>query len=263
MTLQPGTQLREWTLERELGRGAEGVVWAAATAEGKRAALKIGGLKSPIFYELTTIRRVGAHPNVCALAGGEGVDNEAKLKWFPMEMMDAPLSHLRGADADIGAVARAMIRALRQVHAAGFVFRDVSPNNILTRGAGAATEYKLSDFGCARETAFPGMARFEGTPDYVAVGVIEGGMAPQHDLESLAYVLFWLGGGALPWAGQKIPARATKRQLAMYATERRHMSPQLEAAMDPAVRGLLRASRGDQSDQIDYDALLGLWGDNI
>jgi serine/threonine protein kinase len=91
---------------------------------------------------------------------------------------------------DADRLAAELLDALRQIHGAGVVHRDVKPANILVDGAGMA---KLTDFGIARPadaTQLTQTGQVIGTLAYMAPEVKEGHEADQRsDLYSLGVVL--------------------------------------------------------------------------
>ena len=135
-------------------------------------------------------------------------------------------------------VGRGAIRALRQLHLAGFVHNDIKPANLLL-GAGSSTlqptRLHLIDFGsCTRvqgHATAPGACDGErgdaheslpplaagpiGTAMFASVAADEGGVTrPSDDIESLVYTLTYLAAGRLPWMGTSDDeAVAMKRDL--------------------------------------------------
>jgi len=134
------------------------------------------------------------------LAGGSLARRRPVRRGRPVAAPSATLRHWLEGVAD----------ALDQVHAAGFVHRDVKPDNILFDGRGEA---QLGDFGIATfvrrseaevevpggELVGPGLTAVGhaiGTPEYMAPEIIAGrdvdGRADQY---ALAVVVFeWLAG---------------------------------------------------------------------
>ncbi len=153
MTLPPDA-IPGFRIERELGRGASGVVYVAQElALGRLVALKVlhaGVADSPevrarFEREVRAAARVD-HPGIVpVLATGE---SEGRL-WYSMELIDGPTLEKALADAPLGhlpparaaRIALALSRALAAAHAAGVTHRDVKPGNVaLLRDVVSPTE---------------------------------------------------------------------------------------------------------------------------
>jgi len=95
----------------------------------------------------------------------------------------------------VSLVAYEVLLILKQVHCAGVIHRDVKPSHIVLSKNGT---FLLIDFGVA--TTKTSNISFAGTVDYASMRALLG--RPPHvkdDLESLAYSLFFLAQGFLPW----------------------------------------------------------------
>jgi serine/threonine-protein kinase len=134
--------------------------------------------------------------------------------WMAMELMDRGTAHQlckkRGALPLSWClhIADGLLAGLQQVHAAGYVHRDVKPANILLDSRGGV---KLGDFGILRETnsdlTLPGSAL--GTLAFMSPEQTDDAtrVTPRSDLFSLGATLVALSTGRPP------------RQLAWMATE--------------------------------------------
>jgi serine/threonine protein kinase len=99
------------------------------------------------------------------------------------------------AEAQAAAIAAPLLDGLEVVHKAGFLHRDIKPNNIYVRDDGSPV---LLDFGSARQRSSeltavvtPGYAPFE---QYHT----QGNQGPWSDLYALAGVLYWMVTGNPP-----------------------------------------------------------------
>ncbi|MGW4893216.1 protein kinase domain-containing protein [Kitasatospora sp. NPDC004240] len=101
--------------------------------------------------------------------------------------------------AEIGA---AMLKALREAHAAGIVHRDLKPDNVLLMG----DRVIITDFGIAHmtdaTTALTRTGVVIGTPAYMAPEQLEGRPpSPANDLWSLGATLYCAVEGEAPFSG--------------------------------------------------------------
>jgi tetratricopeptide (TPR) repeat protein len=172
-----------YVVERELGRGAMGVVYRALDSQlGRTVAIKVlektAGADPRIReYFLREARAIAQliHPNVVTLfdAGLEGsapylvmelVDGDdlrTRLQRGPLPMREATV------------LAAGVASALDAAHNRKIIHRDVKPENILVAPDGSA---KLMDFGVAHVVAETGERRATviGTPVYMAPEQIKG-----------------------------------------------------------------------------------------
>ncbi len=142
-----------YTLERELGRGAMGVVYLAAEdALGRRVALKVlregygdeAEVRHRFEREVRAAARLRHAHIVPVLSTGE---SRGRL-WYAMELVPGPaleqvLQHAPGgriAAARAVRIVRDVARALEDAHAAGVVHRDVKPGNVLLLSRPAPAE---------------------------------------------------------------------------------------------------------------------------
>ena len=217
--LVPGRRIDSLTIERELGRGAFGVVYLARdTLLGRAVALKemrvreeadarerdralrearlVGALQSP---HIVTLHRVLPHPQGGWLFEMEYLD-EGSLR---DELAgDAPLATSR-----VRTVLRAILHGLRDAHENGVVHGDIKPANIL-RGSGGTI--KLADFGLARlATGFGDesvTAAVVGTPQYMSPEVAMGEPpTAASDLWSTGVVLYRMLEGRYPFPASTLP----------------------------------------------------------
>jgi serine/threonine-protein kinase len=209
--LAPGVKAGPWVVERELGRGGMGAVYAVVHEDiGKRAALKLmhrrlvsGSSAERILLEARVVNQVG-HPNIVDIFDtGELADGRS---YIVMERLEGvPLSQR----ADQGkilpeqviAILLQVCDALIAAHAAGIVHRDLKLDNIFlidNPEDPAQPRVKLLDWGIAKvitgEPRHTIEGQLVGTPQYLAPEQARGAeVSPQTDVYSLgvmAYELF-------------------------------------------------------------------------
>jgi predicted Ser/Thr protein kinase len=184
-----GTSAREpglvgqYRLLQRLGEGGMGVVHLALDPEGRAVAVKVlrphvaadPDARRRLAREVATLRRV-RHPRVAAVidADVEGDVPYLVTHFVPGKPLDAhirdhgPLP--RGHVARIGSV---LAEALRAIHAAGVVHRDVKPANVMLLDGDPI----LIDFGIAHvadESRITHTGLVMGTPGYLSPEIIGG-----------------------------------------------------------------------------------------
>lgn len=194
-------RLGTFRIERELGRGGMGVVYAAFDESlGRSVALKLlpRSLLSSVeararFRREATLAARLDHPGICTVYGAGVTDDQA---WIAMRLVEgrslaaaiAAARAARASTAALGAPSRdggarsvaqcieRVARALAVAHSAGVIHRDIKPSNVIVTRDGAPV---LVDFGVAFESDSdaPGLTRtgeFAGTPAYLAPELIAG-----------------------------------------------------------------------------------------
>jgi serine/threonine protein kinase len=153
--LGPGALVGKYRLDRVLGTGGMGVVWAAFDPDLERAvAIKLlRSVDSAVTLRTRLLREARAmarlkHPNVLTVYD---VGTDRNRDYIAMELID-------GADLDgwlatrpprpeILAALAAAGRGLAAAHDAGLIHRDLKPHNILRGRDGSVY---VTDFGLAR-----------------------------------------------------------------------------------------------------------------
>ncbi|HVH47823.1 MAG TPA: serine/threonine-protein kinase [Labilithrix sp.] len=211
-----GSVLHEkWTLERLLGVGGMGAVYAARHRNGARAAVKV---LSPSMGRLPHIRKRFLHEGYAANrvdhAGAVKVLDDDVIQdgsdegtaYLVMELLEGePLSDRAKrepplTERDLLEIADGVLAVLAAAHSNGVVHRDLKPDNLfLARDPEREGTYiKVLDFGLARlleaqELTIAGMAL--GTPTYMspeqASGKVED-IDGRTDIYALGSILFQL-----------------------------------------------------------------------
>jgi len=220
------SSIGRYLIERELGRGAMGVVYLATDPQlHRQVAVKTCSLpdgisqeQAALFHErfLREARAAASlsHPGIVTVYDA-GEDQARGIPYIAMEYVQGRTLRQRleiGAGLDpawvmsFGAV---LADALHQAHRAGIVHRDIKPANILIRDGDGAV--KLADFGVARLKASDltqsGVPL--GSPGYMSPEQVKGGeLDGRSDLFSLAVVLYEALCGKRPFRGDELVSLA-------------------------------------------------------
>ena len=215
-----------YEIEKELGRGAMGVVYLARDPRlHRQVALKTYALPDGVSeamakeFQARFLREAQAaaglsHPGLVTIYdAGEDPATHAPyiaMEYVPGESLKQRLD--RGQRLDAGwvvAMGSVLAEALHTAHCKGIVHRDIKPANILIReGDGAA---KLADFGVARLKAseLTQSGAFLGSPGYMSPEQVRGAaLDGRSDLFSLAVVLYEALSGKRPFDGNDLVSLA-------------------------------------------------------
>ena len=221
-SLTPGTVIAgQYRLERPIGQGGMGAVWAARDARGGLVALKVARTDKPgdAKHVERLVREARAaslvrHPNVVPVLAV--VATAAGLPCLVMPLLEG--ESLRALLARRGALPwpecvrlfAGIAAGLAAVHSAGIVHRDLKPENVHVRGEHAM----VLDFGIAKEiVAGPGGETIPpsltstgvmvGTPHYMAPEQIFGerDIDARVDVWALGLMLYEALTGVLPTHG--------------------------------------------------------------
>lgn len=227
--LVPGNVLAgRYRLDRQLGEGGMGVVWAAThVVTRKPVAVKLlhrSDDLDPRFVDrfLREARAATAveHPNVVAIHDVLELDDQT-----PMMVMELLEGESLGARLDrehtipVGDFARIMlpvVSAVGTAHAAGIVHRDLKPDNVFLSRTPDGQVVKVLDFGIAKLThtdtdaahtgGLTGSGAMLGTPYYMAPEQIFGEKDIDHraDVWALGIMFFECMAGVRPTQADNI-----------------------------------------------------------
>jgi serine/threonine protein kinase/Tfp pilus assembly protein PilF len=209
MPLPVGTCVGPYELLAPIGIGGMGEVYRARDSRiGREVAIKFPADSFVGRFDLE-VRAVAAlnHPNICTLYDvgpnylvTELVEGETLRGWLMR----------RPSVEQLLAVARQILEGLAAAHRAGFVHRDLKPQNIMVRTDGYV---KVLDFGLAKRIAqspFPGdsdptaevtlRGHIVGTTAYMSPEQIQGhDVDERSDLFAFGIILYEMLTGAHPW----------------------------------------------------------------
>jgi serine/threonine-protein kinase len=137
-------------------------------------------------------------------------------------------------------IAAQVCDALAAAHDAGFIHRDIKPQNILLSANGPA---KLADFGIVhipRAEGFTTGGIVLGTADYVSPEQAQGlALAPATDIYSLGVVLYEMLTGVLPFTGTT-PIAVAMRHATAPVPPLRYVNPTVPRIVERIVLRALR-----------------------
>ena len=232
LNLQAGAMVGGYTLVSRLGTGAMGSVWRVRDDGGQIYAMKIlrdslsdegdgrQAQQDPSLKENVTarerLRREALalqkihHPGVCGIVDMELDD---ALAFIVTELIEGKNLkedvETNGAYVgnDLERLASKLIDAVKAVHAAGIVHRDIKPTNVMVSATGPV----LVDFGIAMgedESHVTRTGLVMGTPGFIAPEIIDGA-------ESSEETDWWSTASVLAFAATGKPVFGTKPMMAV------------------------------------------------
>ena len=208
-----------YVIERKLGEGGMGVVYAARDSRLERtiavktlsAAADDDRARQRLWREARAAASVN-HPNICQIYE---VGEDAGRLFIAMELLEGEVLSARLtrgplASSEVVATALGILAALSALHARGIIHRDLKPSNVFLTAHGV----KLLDFGLARpqlneavtaETALTRTGMLMGTPRYMAPEQVTGeALTTRSDLFSAGAILFEMLAGRPAFSGRTI-----------------------------------------------------------
>lgn len=203
-------QLPGFRLERKIGQGGLGVVYAAHDEKlGRRVAIKVlrdradAQVRKRVLDEARVTAGLGDPAVVTVFSVFDEWDPPAIVmefvEGFPINRFAAQLTFEQKAR-----LLREVARGLAVAHARGLVHRDLKPENVIV---GPDLRPRILDFGLAlslEEAARQGRG-FEGTPLYASPEQVRGQpLNPASDVFSFGSLMFKVLTGKAPFAGETI-----------------------------------------------------------
>ena len=221
--LAPGTLIGEYRVEREIGRGGMGVVYAARhPVIGKRVAIKVldvffsrdAALLKRFTDEARAVNKIG-HPNIIdVFSFGQLADGR---HYFVMELLEGETLASWLAQGIPPAIEtwRLLLQtceALEAAHREGIIHRDLKPENLwIARPKHGESFIKVLDFGIAKlneggeEKSVTRTGTVMGTPQFMSPEQCTG-RAIDHrtDIYAMGVILFRLYCGRFPFDGASV-----------------------------------------------------------
>ncbi|MBK8011542.1 MAG: serine/threonine protein kinase [Deltaproteobacteria bacterium] len=220
-----GTQIGEYVVEAQLGRGAFGDVFRAVhPVIGKTVAIKVLNARysidpavvSRFVSEARAVNKIGHEHIIDIFSFGQFSDGR---HYFVMAYLDGtPLddylaTHGKLDPAEVLEILGPLGEALDAAHAAGIAHRDLKPANVfLVRKGSNRWSPKLLDFGIAKlmhddipKAHETGAGMAVGTPHYMSPEQCRGDVDVDHrtDIYAFGILAFQLLTGRLPFEGTR------------------------------------------------------------
>ncbi|TDC12890.1 DUF4352 domain-containing protein [Streptomyces sp. 8K308] len=205
----------EYRLVGRLGAGGMGKVYLARSSRGRAVALKLvlpelahePQFRQRFRNEVEAARRIGGQWTAPVL----DADMAAETPWVATGYVAGPSlqevvaggAHGPLPERSILALGNGLARALRDIHAAGLIHRDVKPSNVLITIDGP----RVIDFGIARaaevtSSALTRTGAVVGSPGFMSPEQCRGDqLTPASDVFCLGSVLAFAATGRSPFGG--------------------------------------------------------------
>lgn len=235
--LKEGERVGDYAVDKQIGEGAYGYIYLVREAANRsmKAAMKVEPRMPDesdeiLKMEVYVLNQLKDSKHVCKIYA---FGRKARFKyapfllynafsWVAMQLLGRDIEELRRrqpnrvlSHATTIKTGIQVTQALRDIHRAGFVHRDVKPANLAIN----ATQQNLIhiiDFGLARQILVKNAkgervlreprskVMFRGTMRYCSLGVHDNKEPGRHDdLWGLLYVLVELATGTLPWKAKE------------------------------------------------------------
>jgi serine/threonine protein kinase len=222
---------------KEIGRGSFSRVYLALDQKKRRkCALKYETMRrtghAKLGIEKEVYEALEGRPGIARIywTGSHGKDNV-----MAMQLLGPSLNDLfddcerEFSMKTIALLADQIIRNIEQVHAAGYIHRDIKPGNFAVGRGSARNEVFVIDFGLAKRYKDPKTdkhipsvkgKKFVGTPRYGSINAHMGKeQSRRDDLESIGYMLAYFYLGCLPWHGIEVNDKVERNKRFLQAKQ--------------------------------------------
>lgn len=211
-----GSNIDQYYVEREIGRGSMGVVFEAFNRDThERVALKVlppninlsDKVIKRFLREAESVARLD-HPNIVKIFG---IGHKDSIYYYAMELIDGqPLDEVLKANPllPFKRIARLIMQACEAVdfaHSQNIIHRDIKPGNIIV---GDGDKVVITDFGLARQEKAATLTEsgaLVGTPIYMSPEQVmgrRGGVDKRTDIYSMGVTLYQLISGDPPFTSE-------------------------------------------------------------
>mgnify|MGYP000008490406 CR=1 FL=1 len=212
---------------RQIGSGSFGDIYSAVNKEtGEQVAMKLELTKAAhpqLHSEYQVYRSLG---EAVGIPDVRWCGKEGNYTVMVMDLLGRSVEDLftrcgrRFTLKTVLMIADQALERLEAVHEAGWLHRDIKPDNFLIGMGTTRSIVHLVDFGLAKRfrdkksgkhIAYGEGRHLTGTPRYASIsnhlGIVQ---SRRDDMEALGFVLMYLMKGSLPWMGMK--ARTKKQK---------------------------------------------------
>src|SRR4051812_23863338 len=251
------TRLGPYEMEKPLGRGGMGSVYAATDSQtGQRVAIKAltpqlamaEGFREKFESEIESLKTL-KHDGIVRLYGYGEQDG---VLFYSMELVegisleDELKAGRRFNWREVTNIAVQLSLALKHAHDHGIIHRDIKPANILLHGD---EHVKLADFGIARlfgTTSLTTAGGVLGTADYMSPEQADGRpVTARCDQYSLGGVMYALLTGRPPFRAKNLPQMLQLQRFANPEPVRRY-APETPEQLERVVMQLLSKDPADR-----------------